>query len=112
MPHEISDNLNVTKFTMPGQRYDEPYNNGWANKYAHDIPKDLDTIENMKVLMERYDPNGDGKSPGGLEGICSAHLVTTPIDPVDHSLETTPFKNMHYIDMINGFRKQVADNKN
>jgi len=66
----------------------------------------MDAIENMKQTLRRYqeaDPNGEGKT--GLEGICSAHLVTTPIEPIDHSLETTPFKNMDYIDMINGFRQ-------
>jgi hypothetical protein len=67
----------------------------------------------MKMTLKRYrelDPNGEGKT--GLEGICSSHLVTSPIDPIDHSLDTTPFKNMHYVDMINGFRNQVAENKN
>lgn len=55
------------------------------------------------MTLKKYgDPNGEGGR--GLEGICSAHLITTPINPTDHSLETTPFKNMDYIEMINGFR--------
>ena len=110
MPHEWSDTLNVTKFTVPQQRNEEKDTYNWPGRYVHDIPKDLDTIENLKMAVRRYgDPNGEGGT--GLEGICSAHLITKPIDPVDHSLDTTPFKNMDYIEMINGFRQQVAENK-
>jgi len=47
-----------------------------------------------------------------IRGICHTHLITSPIDPVDHSLQTHPFKNMHYADLINKFREQVADVKN
>jgi len=60
----------------------------------------------MKETLKRYravDPNNEGTG-NDLSGICNAHLVTHPLDPVDHSLETTPFKNMSYMDMISGFR--------
>lgn len=58
-------------------------------------------FENIKKTLKKIDCDNHNNPDGPFSFFpCKRYIVTGPQNPVDNSLETTPFKDMDYMQLI------------